>query len=163
MGLFNLSAIRYIAGTINNVIKNANINPHIIVSESGFQKATLSPPKKICGFKSVNKVTKLILNPTASGINARMAASAVSNTGTILVLPASMTASLVFIPLALSSSANSITRIPFFTTIPDKPTIPIPLVTAANVERKIPYPSNTPIRLNMISESTIIVLLYDPN
>jgi len=47
IGLFNLSAIKYIAGTISKVIKNANAKPKIIVHERGFQNTTLSPPKKI--------------------------------------------------------------------------------------------------------------------
>ena len=62
MGLFNRSAIKYIAGTINSVMKNANINPHMMVSDNGFQKTALSPPKKICGIRSVNNVTKLIVS-----------------------------------------------------------------------------------------------------
>ena len=80
-----------------------------------------------------------------------MAANAVNNTGIILVLPACITASLVFIPLALSSSANSITRIPFLTTIPAKPTIPKPVITPDNFIPKIDIPKNTPIILNNIS------------
>ena len=108
-----------------------------MVSESGFQNAALSPPKKMCGFRSEKRVTKLILKPMANGINAKIAASAVKSTGTIRVFPASITASRVFIPLALSSSANSITKIPFFTTIPDNPMIPIPEVTTAKVDLKI--------------------------
>ena len=88
IGLRNLSAIRYIAGTIINVIKNAKASPNIIVQLSGLQNATLSPPKKIWGSSSLNRVTKLILNPTAMGMNARIAATAVNITGIILVLPA---------------------------------------------------------------------------
>ena len=83
------------AGTINKVIKKAKANPKMMVQLKGFQNATLSPPKKICGLSSLNKVTKLILNPTAIGMKPRMAASAVNNTGIILVLPACITASLV--------------------------------------------------------------------
>ncbi len=60
----------------------------MMVHDSGFQNTALSPPKNICGLSSANSVTKLILNPIASGIRARIAASAVSNTGMILVLPA---------------------------------------------------------------------------
>ena len=37
MGLLSLSAIRYIPGTITSVIKNAEINPKMIVHASGFQ------------------------------------------------------------------------------------------------------------------------------
>ena len=48
IGRFNLSAIRYILGTITNVIKKAKVNPNIIVQARGFQKEALSPPKKIC-------------------------------------------------------------------------------------------------------------------
>ena len=51
MGRFNLSAIRYMAGTKTRVIKNANAKPKMIVQLNGFQNALLSPPKKICGFK----------------------------------------------------------------------------------------------------------------
>ena len=75
IGRRNLSAIKYMAGTIMSVIKNAKANPKMIVQLNGFQNATLSPPKKICGFNSENRVTKLILKPTAMGINARMARS----------------------------------------------------------------------------------------
>ena len=126
------------AGTTNNVMKNANINPQMMVSANGFQNTALSPPKKMCGLSSVNRVMKLMLKPMAKGIKARMAAKAVSNTGTILVFPASITAALVFIPLERSSSANSITRIPFLTTIPDNPIMPIPVVTTAKVDCVMP-------------------------
>src|SRR5690606_17383697 len=61
MGRRSLSAIKYIEGTITSVIKNAKASPKIIVQLSGFQKATLSPPKKILGFNSENSVTKLML------------------------------------------------------------------------------------------------------
>ncbi len=81
---FNRSAIRYMLGRINKVMKKANARPNMMVQESGFQNTALSPPKNICGFRSANRVTKLILNPTAKGINASIAASAVSNTGMIL-------------------------------------------------------------------------------
>ena len=66
-----------------------------MVQLNGFQKATLSPPKKICGFNSLNKVTKLILNPMAIGKKPKIAARAVNSTGIILVFPAWITASLV--------------------------------------------------------------------
>ena len=98
IGLLNLSAIMYILGKINSVIKKANANPNMIVQDKGFQNTALSPPKNICGLSSANRVTKLILNPTARGINARIAAKAVSKTGIILVFPARISASLVFIP-----------------------------------------------------------------
>jgi hypothetical protein len=42
-----LATNRYITGTKNKVKKVPKINPKIIVQESGPQKATLSPPKKI--------------------------------------------------------------------------------------------------------------------
>ena len=77
IGLLKRSAIKYIPGTMNSVIKNANAKPKMIVQLNGFQNATLSPPKKICGFSSENNVTKLILKPTAIGIKARIAATAV--------------------------------------------------------------------------------------
>src|SRR5688572_32597461 len=47
------SAIRYIPGTRINVIKKANARPKIIVHDNGFQKTAESPPKNICGFRSV--------------------------------------------------------------------------------------------------------------
>ena len=106
---------------------------------------------------------KLILKPTASGISARIAANAVSNTGMIRVLPACTTASLVFIPLALSSSANSITRIPFFTTMPARPTIPIPVITTDTCIPVMAKPSNTPITLKIISVNIITGLLTELN
>ena len=146
-------------GTMINVIKNANAKPKIIVQLNGFQKATLSPPKKICGFNEENNEIKLILNPTAIGINPKMAANAVNNTGMMRVLPAAITASLVFIPRALNSSANSITKIPFFTTMPASPTIPSPVI---KTETSIPVkenPNNTPITLKIISVKIITDLL----
>src|SRR5690348_4462428 len=77
IGRFSLSAIRYILGTIIKVIKKANARPNMIVHDKGFQKTTLSPPKKIWGFSSEKVVTKLILKPIAKGIRAKIAASAV--------------------------------------------------------------------------------------
>ena len=71
-----------------SVMKNANASPNIMVQLSGFQNATLSPPKNMCGFSSENKVMKLILNQIAIGIKPSIAATAVSNTGIIMVLPA---------------------------------------------------------------------------
>ena len=147
------------AGTSISVIKNANAKPKIIVQLSGFQKTTLSPPKKICGSKSENRVTKLILKPTAMGMKARMAANAVSNTGIIRVLPACMMASFVFIPRLLNSSANSITRIPFFTTIPARPTIPNPVISTDTSIPVIAKPSSTPITLKIISVRMMMGLL----
>jgi hypothetical protein len=44
---FLFNAISIITGTIMKVINVANPSPNIIVHESGPQKATLSPPKKI--------------------------------------------------------------------------------------------------------------------
>src|ERR1043166_3012181 len=84
-----------ITGTKIKVKNVANPKPKIIVHESGPQKATLSPPKKMCGFNSLNKVTKSILNPTASGIKPKIVADAVSSTGVIRVLPASIIASFI--------------------------------------------------------------------
>ena len=62
---FNLidSESNNITGTKIKVNKVANNNPKIIVHDKGPQKATLSPPKKICGLPSVNKVTKSIYQP----------------------------------------------------------------------------------------------------
>ncbi len=160
---FNLSAIRYILGTRIRVMKNANVNPKMIVHDNGFQKAALSPPKNIFGLRSVNRVTKLILKPIAKGISARMAASAVSNTGMIRVLPACITASLVRTPLARNSSANSITRIPFLITIPASPRIPTPVITTDTCMPVIANPSNTPITLKTISVRMMTDLLTELN
>ena len=88
IGLFRRSEIKYIDGTISSVIKNAKINPKMLVHESGFQNTELSPSKKICGLSSENKVMKLILKPTAIGKKPRIAANAVNSTGMILVFPA---------------------------------------------------------------------------
>src|ERR1700676_1556579 len=66
IGLFSLSAIRYILGRMNSVMKKANASPKMIVQDNGFQKTALSPPKKICGLRSAKSVTKLILNPIAN-------------------------------------------------------------------------------------------------
>ena len=88
IGRFSLSAIRYMLGRMKRVIKKANARPKIMVQDNGFQKTALSPPKNICGFNSANRATKFILKPMARGIRASIAASAVSNTGIILVLPA---------------------------------------------------------------------------
>ena len=145
------------------VMKNAKVNPKIIVQASGFQKRALSPPKNIWGFNSENIFTKSILNPIPNGINARIAARAVSKTGIILVLPALITASLVFIPRLLNSSANSITRIPFLTTIPARPTIPIPVITTETSIPVIANPNNTPIILKIISVRMITDLLIELN
>ena len=78
----------YMLGTITRVRKKENIRPKIIVQLKGPQNTTLSPPKKIFGLKCWNKPAKSILNPTASGNKPRMVATAVSNTGMILILPA---------------------------------------------------------------------------
>ena len=45
IGLFNRSAIRYMLGTMNSVMKKANARPNMIVQDKGFQKTELSPPK----------------------------------------------------------------------------------------------------------------------
>ncbi len=139
IGLLKRSAIRYILGTTISVIKNADINPNIIVQANGFQNDALSPPIHICGSRCSNIDTKLILKPTPNGINPNIAARAVSITGMIRVLPACITASRVFNPLDLNSSANSITRIPFFTTIPARPTTPNPVIA---IETSIPVKAN---------------------
>ena len=144
-------------------MKNANINPNIKVQLNGFQKETLSPPKKICGFNSLNKVTKLMLNPMAIGIKPRIAANAVSNTGIILVLPACTNASFVFMPLALNTSVNSIIKIPFFTTIPASPTIPKPVITPDTFIPNMENPNNTPMILNKISVNIITDLEIELN
>ena len=62
IGRLNLSAIKYIPGTISRVIKKAKAKPKIMVHDNGFQNTTLSPPKKICGLNSENNVMKLMLN-----------------------------------------------------------------------------------------------------
>ena len=52
---FSLSESKYIAGTNINVKNVAKAKPKIIVHESGPQKATWSPPKKRCGFSSLDR------------------------------------------------------------------------------------------------------------
>ena len=151
------------AGTIISVIKKANANPNMMVHDNGFQNLALSPPKNMWGFSSENMVIKLMLKPIANGINASIAASAVSSTGIILVFPAFITASLVFMPRARSSSANSITSMPFLTTIPAKPTIPIPVITTLTCMPVMAKPSITPITLNNISVKIITGLLTELN
>src|SRR5450432_2504332 len=86
IGRLSLSDIMYMLGKINRVIKNAKARPNIIVQDNGFQNTALSPPKNIWGFNSENNLTKLILNPMASGMRASIAASAVRRTGIIRVL-----------------------------------------------------------------------------
>ena len=103
------------------------------------------------------------MKPTANGIRASIAAIAVSNTGMIRVLPACITASLVFNPLALNSSANSITNIPFLTTIPANPTIPIPVITTDTSILVIAKPNITPMILKIISVKMITALLTELN
>jgi len=88
IGLLKRSAIRYILGTITSVKKKENIKPKMMVQLNGPQNTTLSQPKKICGFNSVNSFTKSILKQTANGNRPSMVAKAVSNTGMILILPA---------------------------------------------------------------------------
>ena len=95
--------------------------------ESGFQNATLSPPKYICGFSSVKMVTKLMFRPTASGTKPSMVAVAVRITGVIRVLPPSIIARRVGNPSFFFVSINSTMRIPFRTTIPPKATTPNPV------------------------------------
>ena len=68
IGRFNRSAIRYILGTITKVIKNANVNPKMMVQDNGFQNLALSPPKKMCGSSSENIRTKSMLKPMAKGM-----------------------------------------------------------------------------------------------
>ena len=142
-----------------SVRKNANTKPNIIVQLNGPQKTTLSPPKKICGFRCWKNDTKLILNPTASGNKPSMVAMAVSITGMIRILPASMAASLVRIPLPRSSSVNSINKIPFLITIPANAITPTPNMMVAIVIPVKAYPSNTPMMLKNISVITINGLL----
>src|SRR3974390_1690028 len=115
---FILNPIRYITGTSIKVKKVAKLSPKIIVQDNGPQNATLSPPKKICGFSSVKSVTKSIFSPTASGIRPSIVADAVRITGVIRVFPASTIASRSGTPCPRSRSVNSTSRIPFRTTIP---------------------------------------------
>ncbi len=96
----------------------------MIVQLSGPQNTTLSPPKKILGRRWENNPAKSILNPTASGNNPRMVATAVSKTGMIRIFPAWIAASRVRMPRLRNSSVNSMIRIPFLITIPANPTIP---------------------------------------
>ena len=149
---FRRSAIKYILGINSKVSMVAKIKPKIMVQLKGPQNTTLSPPKKMCGFNSENKVSKLIFSPTASGINPSTAAMAVRITGVIRVLPASTVASYKFIPPCLANSANSTSRIPFRTTIPPRAMIPTPVITILISILKRPTPKNTPMMLNRISE-----------
>ena len=66
-------------------------------------------------------------------------------------------------PLLLNSSANSITRIPFLTTIPARPTIPSPVIRPDTSIPVIANPKNTPITLNKISLKMITDLLTELN
>ena len=69
---------------INNKVNTvANSKPKIIVQLNGPKNATLSPPKNIFGFPEDNNDSKLIFNPTANGINPKIAAVAVKITGVI--------------------------------------------------------------------------------
>jgi hypothetical protein len=52
MGLLNLSAIRYILGTIISGKKNANTNPNMIVQLKGPQNTTLSHQRKYVDSRS---------------------------------------------------------------------------------------------------------------
>ena len=80
-----------------------------------------------------------------------MVAEAVSNTGVIRVLPASMIASFNVAPCSRSKSVNSTNKIPFRTTIPTKATIPIPVITTEKSLLNIAKPNNTPINDKKIS------------
>ena len=104
-----------------------------------------------------------MFKPTANGTNPNMVAVAVSTTGVIRVLPASIMASRGDIPSCNFISANSINNIPFRTTIPAKATIPIPVITITKSILKIPVPKNTPITLKIISLIIIMVLLNELN
>ena len=130
----------------------ANDNPKIMVQLKGPQNATLSPPKKMWGFPVSNKDMKSMLNPMANGTNPNMVAVAVSNTGVIRVLPASMMASFKGMPCSINKSVNSTKRIPLRTTIPANATIPIPVITMEMFIPKMENPNNTPIKENKISE-----------
>ena len=150
-------------GTINRVIKNANAKPKMIVQDNGPQNTTLSPPKKMFGLKCWNKVTQLILNPTASGNRPRIVANAVSMTGMIRIFPACTAASRMRMPRLRSSSVKSISRIAFFTTIPANPTMPtITIIKGIDIP-VIAKPRKTPIILKKISVNTINGLLRESN
>ena len=100
-----------------------------------------------------------MLKPTAIGMKARMAAKAVNNTGMIRVLPAIIAASLVFMPRLRNSSVNSITKMPFLTTMPANPTIPRPVINTDTSIPEMAKPKNTPITLKIISLKMMIDLL----
>ena len=134
-----------------------------MVHDNGPQKATLSPPKKICGLPVWNKRAKSIFKPTANGINPSIVAVAVSITGVIRVRPASSKASRGGMPSASLISANSINRIPFRTTVAARATMPIPVITMTKLILKIPIPSNTPVMLSKISLMIITVRLNELN
>ena len=70
-----------------------NVNPKMIVQAKIPQNTAESEPMKMCGFNSVNSVTKSMLKPKAKGIKPNTAAEAVSNTGVKRIPPPSMMAS----------------------------------------------------------------------
>ena len=70
-----------------------NVNPKMIVQAKIPQKTADSEPMKMCGFSSVNSVTKSMLSPRANGIKPKTAAEAVNNTGVKRIPPPSMIAS----------------------------------------------------------------------
>jgi hypothetical protein len=45
IGRLSRSAIRYMLGTMNRVMKKAKARPKMMVQDSGFQNTALSPPK----------------------------------------------------------------------------------------------------------------------
>ena len=72
---------------MTKVRKVAKVKPKMTVHDIGPQKTTLSPPKKICGSFSVNRVKKLMFIPVANGISPSTVVIAVKSTGRKRVLP----------------------------------------------------------------------------
>ena len=117
----------------------------------------------MCGFSSENRVAKSMFKPTANGTNPRIVAEAVSNTGVIRVLPASIMAPLSVAPCSRSKSVNSTSKIPFLTTMPTNATIPIPVITTEKSMSKMANPSNTPMSDKKISLKIKSGLLIELN
>ena len=92
-----------------------------------------------------------------------MVLAAVSKTGVIRVLPASINADFNGIPWERRRSVNSTINIPFLTTIPIKATIPIPLIITEKSISKIANPNKTPITEKKTSLKIMIGLVIELN
>ena len=134
-----------------NVKMVEKVNPKMMVQARIPQKTAESEPINMCGSSSVNKVVKSMLRPSASGISPKTAADAVNKTGVKRIPPPSIIASFKSYPrFNLSSSINSMSKIPFLTTIPAKAMTPTPDMMIEKVIPKAIKPNNTPINDNNI-------------